>query len=276
MQIPIGQYIFRPSLIHHLNPILKLGCVIVLLVGILLCQKLIQLGLIGLFLLGITGLSKLSLKVVLGGLRTLKWLLLLSFLIQALMSGEGTAPFSLGSLGITQEGLERAIFFTSRLALLILTASLLTLTTSPLDLAHALTKFLSPLKILRIPVEEMGLIIVIALRFAPILARETETIIRAYHSKKPQQKADCELQIANWWGVRITERIIERLKEVIPLLVSVIADAFHKADKLAVTLESKSLKGEIRENQPETKPLKAADYTAMVLLLLLVIAILAI
>ncbi|MEW5767280.1 MAG: energy-coupling factor transporter transmembrane component T [bacterium] len=261
MQIPIGQYIFRPSPIHHLNPTLKVGYVMVLLISILFCQKPIQLGFIGIFLLVITGLSKLSLRVVLGGLRTLKWLLLLSFLIQALMSDKGTALFSLGSLAITQEGLERAIFFTSRLALLLLTASLLTLTTSPLDLAHGLTRFLSPLKILRVPVEEMGLMIVIALRFVPILAKETETIWRNAEGGRP--KADFR------W------RIPERLKEAIPLLVSVIADAFHKADKLALTLESKSLSGEIRENQPETKPLKAADYAALVLWLPLVIVILA-
>ncbi|MDI6794902.1 MAG: energy-coupling factor transporter transmembrane protein EcfT [bacterium] len=272
MQIPIGQYIFRPSLIHHLNPVLKLGYVIVLLAGILLSQDLHQLGLIGLFLLGITGLSRLTLRIVLGGLKTLRWLLLFSFLIQLLMNGEGTAVFSLGSLVITYQALEKAIFFTSRLALLILTASLLTLTTSPLDLTHALTRVLFPLKIFKVPVEEIGLMIVIALRFFPILARETETILR--NADSGMRNAECAPTL---WVPGISDfrlRIAERLKKAIPLLVSVIADAFHKADELAVTLESRSAAGKISEDQPEPKALKAADYGAMVLLLLVIVGIL--
>jgi energy-coupling factor transport system permease protein len=138
-------------------------------------------------------------------------------------SGQPILPFDLGPLHVTREGVHQAVRIGGQLALFILFSSILTLTTSPMELLRALEKFGSPLKRVRIPVADLCLAMLLCIRFLPILGQEAERIIEA------QTARGIDLKSGTW------RNRLEKFHGIfIPLLYNVLARAEELATAMAV------------------------------------------
>ena len=162
-------------------------------------------------------------------LRPFSWLIGLTILLHLLLTPGRLLPgFPIAGVAATEEGLQQGLFFGCRLGLLIVTATLLTLTTSPIELTDALERVLRPLKRVGLPAHELAMMMVIALRFIPTLMEEADRLRKA--------------QLAR--GATFSGGVVRKLKSLVPLLVPLFVSAFRKADQLAMAMESRCYRGD--------------------------------
>ena len=188
--------------------------------------------------------SDIPMKYMMKGLKPLRWILLFTFVINMFcLPGEvlsiAGVKLQLGFLKITDAGLRQAIFMAIRLIYLVVGTSLLTLTTSPIQLTDGIERLLSPFNKVGLPVHELAMMMTIALRFIPTLLDETDKIMKAQMSRG----ADFE-----------SSNLINRAKNLVPLLVPLFVSAFRRADELAMAMEARCYRG--GEGRTKMKPLK--------------------
>ncbi|RJO95146.1 energy-coupling factor transporter transmembrane protein EcfT [Exiguobacterium sp. RIT452] len=172
--------------------------------------------------------SKLPIRYVLKGLRPILFLIVFTFIIQLLFTREGAVLIELGWFKIYEEGLRLAIIVSLRFFYLVSITTLVTLTTSPIELTDAIELLLKPFKIVRVPTHEIALMLSISLRFLPTLAEETEKIMKAQQAR----------------GVDLSAGPIkERLRAIIPLLIPLFISAFKRAEDLATAMEARGYRG---------------------------------
>lgn len=225
--ISFGQYIPRESLIHNLDPRIKiLSCLAIIISLFLITEFLGYLILGSIIMIGII-ISRVHPKFVFRGLRPILFIVIFTLIIHLFMT-EGEILYRLGFLKITKEGLIRGLFISCRLFILILTTSLLTLSTSPISLTDGIERLLSFFKFIGMPAHEIAMMMTIALRFIPTLLEETEKIMKAQISRG----ADFE-----------SGNIFNRTKNLIPILIPLFVSAFRRADELAIAMEAKCYRG---------------------------------
>jgi energy-coupling factor transport system permease protein len=139
---------------------------------------------------------------------------------------------------MTKEGISLAVRMAIRLIYLVIGSSLMTLTTTPNQLTDGLEKGLRPLNRLHVPVHEIAMIMSIALRFIPILLEETDKIMKAQIARG----ADFE-----------NGNLIQKVKNMVPLLVPLFISAFRRANDLAMAMEARCYHG--GEERTQMKPL---------------------
>ncbi|ASI34159.1 MULTISPECIES: energy-coupling factor transporter transmembrane component T [unclassified Exiguobacterium] len=172
--------------------------------------------------------SKLPLRYVLKGLRPILFLIVFTFIVQLFFTREGTVLFEFGWFKIYSEGLRLAIIVSLRFFYLVSITTLVTLTTSPIELTDAIELLLKPFKVVRVPTHEIALMLSISLRFLPTLAEETEKIMKAQQAR----------------GVDLAAGPIkERLRAIIPLLIPLFISAFKRAEDLAIAMEARGYRG---------------------------------
>ena len=222
--LTLGHYYPTTSAIHSLDPRVKV--VGLLLIGITLfaLDKLWGLALSSLASLWLIRRAQLPLATVLRGLRPFAWLFVLTACLQMFFTaGKPLIPLDLGPLNITQEGIYQALRIGGQLSLFILFSSILTLTTSPLELLRALEKFGLPLTRIRIPVSDLCLAMLLCIRFLPILSQEAERITEA------QRARGIDLNSGTW------RNRLEKFHGVfLPLLYNVMGRAEELATAMAV------------------------------------------
>jgi energy-coupling factor transport system permease protein len=219
----ISQYYPGESLIHGLDPRAKFVAVTALAIALF-----VRAGVEPLVVFGTVAVVALALSRVPPGwlwraLRPLVWLIGLTFLVQILFA-PGDALFELGPIHVTSEGLARAAYLSVRLAILVVLGSLLTLTTPPVALTDALAWLGRPLRRLRVPSDELALMVTIALRFIPTLLTELETIMRAQRARGAE------------FG---TGGPLSRARALAPVLVPLFVVSFRRADDLALAMEAR-------------------------------------
>ncbi|MDR1773290.1 MAG: energy-coupling factor transporter transmembrane protein EcfT [Clostridioides sp.] len=225
--ITIGQYYPVNSSIHKLDSKIKLIATIIFMISIFIINKFWAYAIVFVALFGLITLCNIPVKIILKGLKPLKWILLFTFLVN-LFFYTGDVIWSYGFLKITQQGFEQAIFMAIRLVLLVVGTSLLTLTTSPIELTDGIERLLKPFNKLGLPVHELAMMMTIALRFIPTLLDETDKIMKAQMSRG----ADFE-----------SKNLISRAKNLVPLLIPLFVSAFRRADELAMAMEARCYRG---------------------------------
>ena len=258
--ITIGQYYPTGSVMHRMDPRVKLFGTLVFLISVFVYRGIVGLAVVTLFLAGVIGISRVPFRYMIRGLRAILVLMLITALFNLFLT-PGEVLFSFWKLKITEEGLICAVRMAIRLTYLILGTSLMTLTTTPNQLTDGLEKSLGPLRRLRVPVHEISMSMSIALRFIPILTEETDKIMKA------QMARGASFDDGN---------IIKKAKSLIPLLVPLFISAFRRANDLAMAMEARCYHG--GEGRTKMKPLRyqgidRAAYTVLVLYLLLLIAL---
>ena len=250
--ITLGQYYPQESVIHRLDPRVKLFGTFLFIISLFINDNFIGYIASVLFLATVIILSKVPFSFMVRGMKAIVLLLLFSVVLNLFMT-EGEVLVSFWKLTITKEGLYTAIFMALRLSFLIIGSSIMTLTTTPNHLTDGLEKSLGFLKVIRVPVHEISMMMSIALRFIPILMEETDKIMRAQMARG----ADFE-----------SKNLIKRIKSLIPLLVPLFVSAFRRANDLAMAMEARCYKG--GEGRTKMKPLKyqGIDRVAYLIILL--------
>ncbi|VEJ36162.1 Energy-coupling factor transporter transmembrane protein EcfT [Aedoeadaptatus ivorii] len=239
--ITIGQYFPAESPVHSLDPRFKILIMTLFIVSLFFINSYSPYVLVAAWLILTIIAAKIPVKLVVKGLKPLRMILIFTFIMN-LFFIPGTEIFRFGFLRITEEGLNQAIFMGIRLVLLVLGTSLLTLTTSPLELTEGIEKLLTPLKRVGFPAHAIAMMITIALRFIPTLIDETDKIMKA------QMARGADFESGN---------ILERAKNLIPLLVPLILNALRRAEELATAMESRCYRGD--ENRTKLNPLEVTS-----------------
>ena len=248
--ITIGQHYPTQSLIHKLDSRVKLVATFIFMVSLFIINKFWPYSLVIISLLGIIKLSKIPFRYILKGLKPLRWIILFTFVINIFFVPGENPVLSFGFLKVTQEGISQAIFMAIRLTLLVLGTSMLTLTTSPMDLTDGIERLLSPFNKVGLPVHELAMMMTIALRFIPTLLDETDKIMKAQMSRG----ADFE-----------SKNLIDRAKNLVPLLVPLFVSAFRRADELGTAMEARCYRGGYNRTKMKQSILTKADYISYVL-----------
>ena len=235
--ITLGQYYQTESVIHRLDPRVKLGGTLLYIISLFLFRNFLGYGAAAVFLAVVIGLSHVPFKFIVKGMKAIVFLLLITVVFNLFLT-PGTELVSVWKLTITVEGLRTAITMAVRLTLLIIGSSLMTLTTTPNNLTDGMERMMRPLKVFRVPVHEVAMIMSIALRFIPILLEETDKIMKAQIARG----ADFE-----------TGNIVRRAKALVPLLVPLFISAFRRANDLAMAMEARCYRG--GEGRTKMKPL---------------------
>jgi len=251
-----GRYVPADSTVHKMDPRSKLIIIFLFVCIIFLANNWITYVLIGIYTFYMLGMSRIPVRFLYGGLKPVLWLVLFTLVLQLFFTKEGALLFELGPIKIYEEGLRMGIFISLRFFFLILMTSLLTLTTTPIEITDGLETLLNPLKKVRFPVHEMALMMSIALRFIPTLMQETDKIMKA--------------QIAR--GVEFASGPFkERIKAVVPLLIPLFVSSFKRAEELAVAMEARGYRGGEGRTKYRQLSWKTADSLQMVVLAVLTI-----
>lgn len=250
--ITLGQFFPGNSILHRLDPRLKLLLVMGYITALLLCTGLLSYGLMLFFLLSAIALSRLNPKIIMRGMRPMIFIVIFTALLNVFYT-PGRELWSFWIFSVTEEGLWRALFMALRLLMLVSGTFLLTYTTSPIMLTDALARLLSPLGKLRFPVHELAMMMTIALRFIPTIIEETDKIMAA------QKARGADFESGN---------LLRRAKALIPLLVPLFVGAFRRADELAVAMECRCYRGGDGRTRMRQLHLTLSDGLAGVLCLL--------
>lgn len=260
--ITIGQYIPGKSPLHRMFPALKIIFTVIYIVMLFLLDKWIAYAAMTLLTAAAVLISGINIKIILKGLRPMLWILVFTAAVNILMTPGDiiwTIPIWRFGINITRDGLLLGAAMTIRLLYLIVGTSLLTLTTSPLQLTDGIEKLLKPLRVIRVPSYEIAMMMTIAIRFIPTLAEETDKIIKA------QTARGADFASGN---------ILHRAKAVVPIIVPLFVSAFRRADELATAMEARCyIGGEGRTRMKESR-LTKTDAAAVVIFTVLSAALL--
>ena len=226
--ITMGQYYPVDSRVHRLDPRIKLILTIAFIVCVFLASNFAGYILLSAFLFAVCRLSNVPFKMLLRGLKPLRIILILTFLLNLFFAPGDDVWVSFWIIRITREAFLQALFYSLRLMFLVAGTSLLTLTTSPISLADGLEILMGPLKKIRFPAHELAMMMTIALRFIPTLLDETDKIMKA------QMARGADFESGN---------LLSRAKAMVPLLVPLFISAFRRAGDLAMAMESRCYHG---------------------------------
>lgn len=258
--ITIGQYYQADSTIHKLDPRVKLFGTFMYIIGLFVAGNLLGYTISTMFLVTVIIMSKVPFKRMLKGLKSILFILLFSGTFTILFTEGAHMLAEWGIFKISVEGIIKGIEMMYRLMLLLVGSSIMTLTTTPTDVADGLEKSFAPLNRIKVPVHEIAMMISIAFRFIPILMEEADKIMKAQKARG----ADFE-----------TGGLIKKAKAMIPLLVPLLISAIKRAMDLANAMEARCYRG--GEGRTKMKPLKykKVDTCAYVTIVVFMLALVA-
>ena len=229
--IIIGQYVPGKSVLHRLDPKIKIILTVVYIVMLFLINSPVSYAAFAVMTVTLVLISRINLKFFLKGLRPMLFIIIFTAVINLLLT-PGRAAVSVPVFGwtfaVTYEGMRSAAVMFYRLIFLVTGTSLLTLTTTPLMLTDGIEKLLTPLTIIKVPAHEIAMMMTIAIRFIPTLAEETDKI------QKAQTARGADFSSKN---------LIKRVRAMIPLLVPLFVSAFRRADELATAMDARCYNG---------------------------------
>ena len=245
----IGQFIPGDSFIHHLDARIKLFSFLLFAAAVILADNIICFTLSALFLLLIILLTHLPFALFYASIKRLVWFLLLIFLMNMFFFAQGEIFWQAGIFSISAGGIRQGANIVLRVIFIIAAGNVLSFTTTPLSFTSALESLLRPLKILKIPTEEIAMILSVAFQFIPVLAEEAENIKKA--------------QIARG-AVFGGKGLKNKAASVMPMLIPVFVAAFRRADELAAAMEARGYKNAALRTQKEKEPIKKKDFLVLV------------
>jgi energy-coupling factor transport system permease protein len=227
-----GQFVETGSYIHRMDTRVKIAATFVLIVASFLIDNFLGFAVVLALLVVVGVVSKIPLGYVLRGSRFFLAFLVFILAFQVLFY-PGDVPESgylwrWGIFSVSTEGLYTAGIIALRVILLYYVTTMLMLTTSLVDLTNGLELIFGPLQRLRVPVNELVLVFVIAIKFVPIFIEEMERLARAQTAR----------------GVPFDEGgAITRARRIGRLLVPIFISGFARADTLTIAMNTRSYRG---------------------------------
>jgi energy-coupling factor transport system permease protein len=253
--ISLGHYYPGVSYIHRLDPRTKLIAVFLLMISFLFTYNLLLLLACVFFAAAIVLATNIPISIIMRNLRPFIWLFLLTLIVHLFWTPGGHS-WTLPKIGLrmTDTGLAMGLAFSIRLALLIVIAATLTLSTSPVELTDALDKLLSPLQKIRVPIHEIIMMLTLSLRFIPTLMDEVIRIKNAQLSR----------------GASFEGNLVKRFNSIIPLVLPLFISAFRRADELAYAMDSRCYAIGNPRSHYKKLAFSSADYIALTICILFV------
>lgn len=252
----IGQYYPGQSMIHKMDPRAKLLAVFVFVIIIFLASTWVGYGVVCVFTLAALMLGRIPLRYIYKGLRPVILIILFTLILNLLFTHSGTILFKWKWLEVTSGGIRQSVFISIRLLAIVLMTTLMTLTTTPIEITDGLEALLAPFKKVKFPVHEFALMMSISLRFIPTLMEETEKIMKAQSARGAEFSSGSFLQ---------------RVKSIVPLLVPLFVSAFKRAEELAMAMEARGYRGDVGRTKLRELSWKRRDSFLMVTMALLAV-----
>ena len=222
--VSFGQYYPTGSIVHRLDPRAKVIFSIIFMVTIFFVVSYVGYALVALFLATVCLISKIPIKNVLKSIKAILFIMLFTAIINIFFYDSGKVLVEWWVIKITLGGIDFAIKMALRISLLVMGTSLLSFTTTPMELTDAIESLLKPLKYIKVPVHDIALIMSIALRFIPGLMDETDKIMMA------QKARGAEID---------TGGLVKKVKAMLPVLIPLFVSAIRRADELADALDAR-------------------------------------
>lgn len=255
--ITLGQFLPGKSILHQLDPRTKIILLFALMILIFAAEGWAAYALLSCVMVVLIFLSQVPLMTVLKSVKPLSWIILFTLLIHC-VSHDGEVLAKIYVFKLTTEGIIYGAMISLRLILLIVLASLLTFTTSPLQLTDAMEKLLSPLSKIGVPAHELAMMMTIAIRFVPTLLEETDKIIKAQKSRGLDFKSG---------------GIVKRLQAMVPILVPLFLSSFRRADDLAIAMEARCYRGGVGRTHMKELHLTRLDFGAAAVVVIICAAV---
>lgn len=245
--VTFGQYYPSDSFVHKMDARIKLVLCLLFMVGIFFVTSFVGFLWMTLYLALAIGFSRVPLKSILRSIKGILFLLVFTAILNVFFTKSQTDPplWSWWKIEIYADGLIFAAKILLRLTYLVMGTSLLTLTTTPVDLTHAIESLLKPLRVIRFPVHELALLMSLALSFIPSIMEETDRIIRAQKARG----ADFD-----------TGNLLKRAKAFVPILIPLLVGGFRRADELANAMNSRCYEGATKRTQMRVLKLSWRDF----------------
>ena len=222
--VAFGQYYPSNSPVHRLDARVKLLLTLLFVISIFFIKTYFGFMLTLAVLLIVILLARLPIMSVLTSVRGILFIVVFTAVINLFFIKEGEVLVHSGIIMITKTGVHTTVKMVLRLVLLISGASLLSLTTTPVELADGLESLMAPLKLIKVPVRDIAMIMSIALRFIPTLFEETNKIISAQKARGASFD---------------TGSIFARAKALLPVLIPLFVNSFRRADELAFAMDAR-------------------------------------
>lgn len=257
--ITLGQYYQADSPIHKMDPRVKLLGTICYIISLFLFRNVSAYVVATIFLAAVIWISRVPFRFITKGMKSIVILMMITVLFNLFLT-PGDILVQFWRIKITRQGVEASVYMIIRLTYLIIGSSLMTLTTTPNNLTDGLEKLMRPLSVIKVPVHEVAMMMSIALRFIPILLEETDKIMKA------QMARGADFESGN---------LIQKAKNLVPLLVPLFISAFRRANDLAMAMEARCYRG--GEGRTKMKPLlyQKRDFCAYGVLVLYLAVIVA-
>lgn len=251
--ITIGQYFPGNSLLHRMDPRIKLVLTFAYIIAVFIPRNWVGLGLAIAFLVVSVALSRLPLRLIFKSIKPILPLILITSLLNIFYVRDGQVLVDWWIFHITLKGIINAAFIAVRILCLIAGSSLLTYTTSPTALTDALERLMKPLKVIHVNVHELAMMMTIALRFIPTLIEETDKIMSAQKARG----ADME-----------SGGLMQRVKALIPVLIPLFVSSFRRAYDLAMAMECRCYRGGEGRTRMKQLHMAARDTISLVVTLI--------
>ena len=256
--VTFGQYYPSDSFVHKMDARVKLLLNLVYLVGIFFVVSFVGFAWITLFLLVAILASRVPVRNVLKSVKGVLFLLFFTVILNIFFTKGDNLLVKWWIIEIYAEGLIFAGKMFLRLSYLVIGSSILTLTTTPVDLTHALESLLKPLTWIKVPVHDLALIMSLALSLIPSLINETDRIIRAQKARG----ADFD-----------TGGLIKRAKAFVPILIPLLVSSFRRAEELAFAMNSRCYEGATHRTCMRVMKLAWRDFLGTSVVLVFFVAV---
>lgn len=259
--ITLGQYFPGNSIIHRLDPRIKIICMIIYMAAIFTASSYLSFAAIALTTVLIVILSRLNVRIILKGMKPVVFIVAFTVIANILWTTGEKPLLEFWIIKIYPEGIIYAFLMALRiLCLIVSTFVLLTYTTSPMSLTDAIERLLSPFKKIGLPVHEFSMMMTIALRFIPTLIEETEKIINA------QKARGADFESGN---------LVNKAKAMVPILIPLFVSAFRRADELAGAMECRLYTGGNGRTRMKVMRATAGDVAVLCVFILFLLAMIA-
>lgn len=251
--ISFGQYYPARSLLHRLDPRIKIILTLLYIICSFMCKNIISYALLLFSAIILVIIGRVPVRIILKGLKGVLFILLFTAVLNIFWTTGDSILWQGKFISIYAEGLYAALFIMIRISVLIIgTGMLLTYTTTPIALTNAIEDLLSPLKKLHVPVHSFAMMMTIALRFIPTLSEECERIMTAQKARGADFSSG---------------GLIQRAKALIPVLIPLFVSAFNRAGDLATAMECRCYNGGEGRTRMNVRHLRFVDFIPLIVII---------
>jgi energy-coupling factor transport system permease protein len=257
--LAIGQYVPTGSVLHRLDPRVKLLAMLII-TATFMAQKHIEMitfGLVGVVTLFIV--ARINLRYALRSLIPLfplfAFVLILQLLFyphkQAFESGEAIV-WSWKWIIISWASLVSIGTMALRMVAIVLLLTLFTSLADVSDLTHGVDGLLRPFQRMGLPAHEVALVLIVAFRFVPLLGQELERLLKAQAARGGE--------FSRGWGIK-------RIRQTFPLFVPLFVAALRRAEELAVAMEARGYSGGRGRTRLINLRMRFSDWLSLIIVL---------